>query len=114
MKEAPLYVQSHDLARWLLTALGEGDALGRRLHEDGLRLLDAVVLALKGFERQAHIEEADALAALLRVRLRLACDLGRIDDRQLVHATGELDSIGRQLGVWYRRVARDTVPAHPR
>lgn len=113
MKEAPLYLHAHDLARWLLANLAPDSCLEERLHRDALALLDHIVLALKGFDRDHHLDEADATAAVLRARLRLARDLERLDDRRLVFLTDQLDQIGRQIGGWQRRLAADTMePRH--
>lgn len=114
MREAPLYVHAHDLARWVLANVGGDGALTRRLHEGALALLDAVVLALKGDEREVRLTEADDANALLRVHVRLARELGLVDDRRLLFLTRELDSIGRQIGGWLRRLDRDTLPARHR
>ena len=109
MKEAPLYVQTHDLARWLLQNLAPSGPLEARVHEGALSLLDHVVLALKGFDRERNVDGADAATALLRTQLRLARDLDHIDDRQLLFLTRELDSIGRQIGGWLRRLESDSL-----
>lgn len=94
MSDAPLFVRCLDLAVWLMrhprdTSVTSGPALA---------LLDAVVLALKGFDRERNLEDADAAASVLRVRVRLAHELGHLDEKQLLHAAGQLDDIGRQLG----------------
>ena len=113
MKEAPLFIQCQALARWLLENLRAHPVLMDTIHRGSLRLLDDVVLALKDFDREEHLRSADATAVLLRVHLRLARDLGALEERQLVFVLGELDGIGRQLGGWQRRLDEGTMaPRH--
>ena len=107
-REAPLFVQAFDFAAWVATNLDPARPLAESLHRDSLALLDHVVLALKGRDRDLHLEEADDVLVVLRVRLRLAEKVGLIQDQQLVFLTGELDSIGRQVGGWQRRLHGDT------
>ena len=102
MKEAPLSVRTFDLAAWLLGHPGDTDVTT----VPALALLDAVVLAAKGFDRERNLDAADEAAAVLRVRVRLAHQLGVIDERQLLFAAKELDEIGRQLGGLQRHLAR--------
>lgn len=114
MREAPLYVQSFDLARWLLASLKGPSVLVETLQRDALALLEHVVLALKGSDRELHVERADERGALLRCRLMLARELALVDERQLLFLTKELDSIGRQLGGWMKRLEAPTMPARRR
>ncbi len=109
MKEAPLYAEAHDLARWIVENVPHDAPLPRRLHESSIDLLESVVLALKKHEREARIDEADSICVRLRACLRLACDTRTIDERRLLHLAERLDSIGRQIGGWKRRLAGDTV-----
>lgn len=113
-KEAPLFVQTLALAKWLLENLKGPPVLVDRVQRDGLRLLDDVVLALKDVDRDEALARADLTAALLRVHLRLMQDVGGIDDRQLVYLTGELDAVGRQIGGWQRRLAQGMSEARHR
>jgi len=102
VSDAPLFVRTFDLTAWLLGHPGDTDVT----RAPALALLDAVVLGLKGFDRERNLEDADAAAAVLRVRVRLAHQLGTLDERQLLYAAGELDDIGRQLGGLQRSLAR--------
>lgn len=105
MKHAAVYTQTFDLVTWLLRHV-EGGPVAAALHVDALALLDHVVLALKGFDRRRHVDEADAVNAVLRVRLRLAHELDIIDERRLLFCAERLDEIGRQLGGWIRHLDR--------
>ena len=102
MNQAPVFVQAFDVAAWLLRQVKGGDALPQAVHRDALAMLDHVVLALKGVDRAHHVDRADAVNAVLRVRLRLAHEVGLLNERQLLYVAGELDEIGRQLGGWLR------------
>lgn len=104
MSEAPLFVRTFDLVAWLLGHQDDTDVT--RVH--ALLLLDAVVLALKGYDRERNLDDADGAAALLRVRVRLAHQLGTLDDKQLLFAAalqvgrGPLPrrvSLGQAIGV---------------
>ena len=99
----PLYRDSGTLAEWILGRF-QDDArpLGRRLCEQAIRLLELVVLALKGREREERIADAEERVICLRADLRIAAALGQLDDEQLLYALGLLDAIGRQLGGWAR------------
>jgi hypothetical protein len=104
---APLFVHAFDLTAWVLERFGEGtDALSRELCAKALALLDLVTLALQDRERDLRLTDADELLVGLRLRLRLAGQLGRLDERQLMHVLGLADSVGRQIGGWQKRLAR--------
>ena len=104
---APLFVHSFDLAAWVLERFGEGcDTLSRELCGKSLSLLDLVTFALQDRERDLRLIDADELLVALRLRLRIAEQLGRLDERQLMHALGLVDSVGRQIGGWQKRLAR--------
>ena len=113
MTEAPLFVQTLALAQWLLANFAGEDPLARRVHGNALDLLDHVVLALKGFGREEQVDEADRSAALLRVHLRLALELRRLDEDRYLYLAEEMDGIGRQIGGWQKRLLSDTIsPRH--
>lgn len=104
---APLFVHAFDLATWVLGRFGEGsDALSRELCAKTLALLDLITLALQDRERDMRLTDADELLVGVRLRLRLAGQLGSLDERQLVHALGLADGLGRQIGGWQRKLAR--------
>lgn len=111
----PLYVDAHRLAREVLEAVGgSADPLPRRLAEDTLTLLDAVVLALKGFDPADRAERADEALVVLRAHLRLAVDLGIVPERRGVHLLEQADTIGRQLGGWRKRLDAPPAEGPPR
>lgn len=103
MKPAPLFVDANDLCQWLLDHLNHADdILARRICSTCLDLLEAVTLALKDRDRGLNIDRADQELICLRVHIRLAETLGRLTERQAVHAFERMDTIGRQLGGWMR------------
>lgn len=113
MTEAPIFTRAYDLHGWLLDRLdGPGGGqqelgyptLRRSVLGASTALLESVSLALARFDTHDRLVEADQQAILLRVHLRLATDRQLLDDRQLLHASGELADIGRQIGGWLRRL----------
>ena len=100
MKQAPLAPAAHEVVLWCLRVFRLETELDRQVQRLAFEVNDAVLLALVGRERKQQVALADDRSRLLRARLRVAADLGRIEDRQLVHANGLLASIGRQLGGW--------------
>ncbi len=100
---APIYADAFSLCEWLLGRLdGNGQVLARQICEDGLALLEAVGLALKGRSVGAHLDAADERLIALRLKLRLAMARGLLTHEQLVFAYTSTDAIGRQLGGWLR------------
>ena len=116
-RDAPLYVEASDLARYVLDrAAGWTDAAGPLLApavtEAALALVDGVALALTFPEtRPTHLDEADRAVVRLRERLRLACALGLLSGGALRHTAGRLTVIGRNIGGWRRR--RGVRPREP-
>jgi len=104
---APLFVHSFDLAAWVLGRFAvQHDALSAELCTKSMALLDLITLALYDRERDLRLADADELLIGLRLRLRLAEQTGQLDARQLTHALGLTDAVGRQIGGWQRDLAR--------
>jgi hypothetical protein len=114
VKEAPLFAQSLSLSQWLLQNLAVPSPLRERIHAHALDLLEHLTLALKGFDREEHVEQADRTAARLRVMLRLAHELGQLDEERFLFLAEQLDGIGRQIGGWQRRLASGTMSSRHR
>lgn len=107
-RDAPLYVEAHDLARWAeeRSSGHSSDSLGAAA--SNLRdLLCAVSLALTfPVSRDRHLEAADEAVVRARVMLRLARDVGAMSAGGHRHASGRLLVIGRMIGGWRKRRAR--------
>ena len=117
-RDAPLYVDAHDLARWVLERTSswppERDRLlGLPLASAACELVCEVSLALTfPHGRPRHLERADRALVRLRVLLRLARDLALVSSGGHRFAAGRLRVIGRMIGGWRKRVdRRDRRPA---
>ncbi|MCK6528242.1 hypothetical protein L6R50_12030 [Myxococcota bacterium] len=104
MKEAPLYNDAIQLARWICANLRADAPVGRRVHHAALDLVEHVTLALHGLDREVEVDLADRAAARLRALLRLAFELDLLVEAGLLHAAAMLDRIGRQIGGWRRHL----------
>jgi hypothetical protein len=115
-REAPLYVEAHDLSRWLVERLAERErfeatSLGRALADAAIGLLAEASLALTfPPSRPEHLENADHHVVRLRVLLRLARDVGHLSPGGCRFAQGRLLEIGRMIGGWRKRVERRPRP----
>jgi hypothetical protein len=106
---APLFTKTYDLVLWLSGRRAsfpksQRFALAARIMEQGYVALEAVTLALKGFDRPDNVERADAAFALLRVYLRLAADQKLLRARQLTFVVGRLEELGRMVGGWRKKL----------
>ncbi|MEM7204998.1 MAG: hypothetical protein AAF628_32385 [Planctomycetota bacterium] len=100
---APVFRDTFALCTWLLDRLEDDDRpLARSLCDNGLRLLDAISLAVRHREVDERLAEADDRLVMLRVHLRLAEARALLASSQAFFALGEADRIGRQLGGWLR------------
>jgi hypothetical protein len=92
--DAPLYVESHDLGRWVIEKAGSWPAeahLGALVTAAGCDLVTAVSLALTfPSGRAEHLCEADASIVRLRTLHRQAKDLNLISPAGLRFAHGRL------------------------
>lgn len=109
-RDAPLYVETHDLARWV-SERAEGwaerghPALAAKAIGESCAILDAVALALTfPATRPSDLEQADRSIVRLRVLLRLAKDLGCLSAGGLRFACGRLQATGRMIGGWRKRI----------
>jgi len=106
---APIYVETFDLAGWLLARLQDhDDALARRLVATVLALLEDITLALKDRDRSARLDAADDGLIRLRLLVRLSEATGLLDASQRMFALEGLDRIGRQLGGWQKAQDRSS------
>ena len=108
-RDAPLYVEAHDLASWVLRKAAwkepEGQQLAPRVAAVAFDLVAEVSLALTfPHRRAAHLERADEAIVRLRTGLRLARELELLSGRGLRFACERLRIIGRMVGGWRKRV----------
>lgn len=116
-RDAPIYIRAHDLARDLLPRVEDGPcpALRHRLAAEAQDLLCEVSLALSFVDgRRAHQEAADHAITRLKVLVRLARDVGVLDERGGRSVGEELVAMGRMIGGWQRRHAGPPDPPAPR
>ncbi len=107
MKDTPLFRDTFALCGVLfevLEAHGDHAPLRRRLYDGALRLLDLVTLAAGDFDRFDRLADADEESHALRPHLALAFELGLIDEACFLGFAEQMDSIGRQIGGWLKRL----------
>lgn len=109
-RETPLYVDAHDLARWVISRARSWPP-ERQGHMAPLivaaacDLVTAVSLALTfPASRWEHVEQADRSIVRLRTLLRLARDLNLLSAGGLRFAAGRLQVIGRMIGGWKKKL----------
>ncbi len=109
-RQAPLYVDAHDLCVWLEDRLGVGSetrAVVTQTLSTAHALLTSIATALAFPDtRHRDVREADAAATRLRVLLRVVRDVGLIATSSHRHAQSRIDKIGRMLGGWRRHLRR--------
>ncbi len=106
-RQAPIFTAAWDLTVWVQRHLGDSpQVVAMAAARASLDLLDALVLALKGIEREEQLAVADRDLIRLRMRLRLAHAIDLLDERQLEFLLRLTDDIGRQLGGWQKSLAR--------
>ncbi len=112
-KKAPLYVDSYDLAVWVIERASAwtepGDRpLARRAVGEAYELLVAASLALTFPKTRAqHLEQADHSIVRLRMALRLAERLGYLSTGGLRFASERLQTLGRMVGAWQKHLPKD-------
>lgn len=107
--QAPLYILSYDLARWLLERVEQFPrarriVYGDRLRSTSLELLEcvSVALAFPGV-RQQRLQQADEALLHLRLALRLATDSQTLSAKQSLFVQDQVEVIGRMLGGWRKK-----------
>ncbi|HEX9730704.1 MAG TPA: hypothetical protein VGG06_01820 [Thermoanaerobaculia bacterium] len=109
-RDAPLYVEAHDLARWIVQrthgwSSGEDRQLATLVVGHACEILTTVSLALTfPATRARHLETADHGIVRLRVLLRLARDVELLSAGGLRFASGRLRVMGRMIGGWRKRL----------
>jgi hypothetical protein len=106
-REAPLYVQTHDMLLWLAPHLESWPRtqrffLAREALDSATQFYRCLLRARKsqGVERVAALRAADVELEMLRSLLRLGQELRYMSLDQYRHVSTMLVEIGRQLGGW--------------
>lgn len=111
-KKAPLYVDSYDLAVWVIERANSwkefpAGFLARKTTEEAYELLVSASLALTFPKtRGQHLECTDHSIVRLRMALRLASALGYLSSGGLRFANQRLQTIGRMVGAWQKSLAQ--------
>jgi len=109
-RDAPLYVEAHDLARWIVQrahgwSCGDDQHLASLVVGNACEILTSVSLALTfPATRARHLETADHGIVRLRVLLRLARDVELLSAGGLRFASGRLRVMGKMIGGWRKRL----------
>ena len=74
--------------------------LGDRLQATALDVLERLVEATYTRDRCRHLQAANLGIEKLRFVVRLAKDLGHLDERRYAYAARALDETGRLIGGW--------------
>ena len=108
-EEAPIFIDSFELARWLLDRTHNSKGpLPEQIALGAIELVELIALALSGREKIERLHAIDDLLIQLRMRIRLSLGTGLLDERQALFAYERLDVIGNQLGGWLRRSQKRT------
>jgi hypothetical protein len=112
-RRAPVYVETHDLCRWLLERQSHGAGfLLPRLCDEALELLGTLAAALTfPAERSLTLHQADRRVVRLRVFTRLAAEAGALRPTGARYVASVLDRIGRMIGGWSRSLHHPQPPA---
>jgi len=93
----------------LLEELDRGEshpALRGRLARRALTLQEALTLAEAGLDTEERLLDAEAALLTLRVQMRLAYDLGVLDEDPWLALAEQCELVGGLLGAWIDEEAR--------
>ncbi len=111
--QSPLFAKTYDFLLWLIPLTlkfpkSQRFLLAERLGKMALDFYDCILDAVLEPERQGErLDAADKLLSKIRLYVRLSHDLGCLSLGQLEHAARLMDEIGRLLGGWKRKRARE-------
>ncbi len=116
-REAPIYVQTHDMLAWLAPHLeswprAQRFLLARETLESATAFYRLLLRARKvpGQERAALLLDADVELETLRALLRLGQERKYMSLDQYAHISRILAELGRQLGGWRAKVLESLQP----
>jgi len=110
--QSPLFVKTYDFLLWLIPLTlkfpkSQRFLLAERLSKMALDFYDLILDAVMEPEREAEcLDAADRLLTKIRLYVRLSYDLHCISLGQMEHAARLMDELGRLIGGWKRKRAR--------
>ena len=111
--QSPLFVKTYDFLLWLIPLTlkfpkSQRFLLAERLSKMALDLYDLILAAVMEPEREGEwLDQSDRLLTKIRLYVRLSYDLRCISLGQLEHAARLMDEIGRLIGGWKRKRAKE-------
>jgi hypothetical protein len=111
--QSPLFVKTYDFLLWLIPLTlkfpkSQRFLLAERLSGMTLDFYDLILEAVMTPEDQAErLAAADRSLAKIRLYVRLSYDLKCLSLGQLEHAARQMDEIGRLIGGWQRKQAKE-------
>jgi hypothetical protein len=112
-QQSPIFVKTYDFLLWLIPLTlkfprSQRFLLAERLSKMALDFYDTILEAVMEPRRQDELlDEADKLLTKIRLYVRLSYDLKCISLGQLEHAARLMDEIGRLIGGWKRKRAKE-------
>jgi len=110
--QSPLFVKTYDFLLWLIPLTlkfpkSQRFLLAERLSKMALDFYDLILDAVMEPEREGEcLDAADRLLTKIRLYVRLSYDLHCISLGQMEHAARLMDELGRLIGGWKRKRAR--------
>jgi hypothetical protein len=111
--QSPLFIKTYDFLLWLIPLTlkfpkSQRFLLAERLGTMVLDFYDLILEAVMEAERQDdRLDAADKLLTKIRLYVRLSHDLHCISPGQYQHAARQIDEIGRLIGGWKRKRAKE-------
>ena len=110
--QSPIFIKTYDFLLWLIPLTlkfpkSQRFLLAERLGKMALDFYDLILEAVMEPERQAELlDAADRLLTKIRLYVRLSHDLRCSSPGQYQHAARQMDEIGRLIGGWKRKRAK--------
>ena len=106
-KEAPIFVDAYRVALALERGMANDDGpLATRIRTSAIHVLESINWALRGYDVEERLFQADEELVRLRLLLRLRIDVEEVDRGLLLEASERLVDVGKQLGGWRRSRVR--------
>jgi len=111
--QSPLFVKTYDFLLWLIPLAlkfpkSQRFLLAERLCTMALEFYDLILEAvLEPAQQDVKLDAADKLLTKIRLYVRLSYDLQCMSLGQLEYAARLMDEIGRLIGGWKRKRAKE-------